>query len=69
MAFFSDRSFLHQHAQLAFVRTRDVDANKSQNITVSELQRDVIDQVRKLTEGGKNPTVRRENLEYDFAMY
>ena len=38
-------------------------------ITVSELQAYVIDQVRKLTAGGQNPTVRRENLESDFVVY
>jgi hypothetical protein len=38
-------------------------------ITVSELQAYVIEQVRKLTEGGQNPTVRRENLESDFVVY
>ena len=69
MAFFSPRSVLHQPAPLEFVRTRDVEANKTQNITVSELQRDVIDQVRKLTEGGQNQTVHRENSKYDFAVY
>ena len=57
MAFFSHRSFLHQRAQLEFGRTGDANANKNQNITVSELQRDAIDQVRKLTEGGQNLTV------------
>jgi hypothetical protein len=45
------------------------DANKDRVITVSELQAYVIDQVRTLTQGGQNPTVRRENLEYDFAVY
>ena len=45
------------------------DANKDQTVTVSELQVYVIDQVRKLTQGGQNPTVRRENLEADFVVY
>ena len=43
MAFFSHRSFLHQHALLEFVRTRDVRQTRIQHITVSELQSDVID--------------------------
>jgi len=34
-----------------------------------ELQSYLIEQVRKLTDGGQNPTVRRENLDYDFAVY
>ena len=29
----------------------------------------MIEQVRKLTAGGQNPTVRRENLDYDFVVY
>lgn len=51
------------------MRTRDVEANKTQHITISELQRDVIDQVRKLTESGQDQTARRENLKYDFAVH
>jgi hypothetical protein len=51
------------------LKNRQADANKDQLITVSELQAYVIDQVRKLTEGGQNPTVRRENLESDFIVY
>jgi WD40 repeat protein len=51
------------------LKNREADSNKDQIITVSELQAYVIDQVRKLTDGGQNPTVRRENLESDFAVY
>jgi uncharacterized caspase-like protein len=57
------------YALLNGLKNRGADTNKDQTITVSELQGYVIDQVRKLTEGGQNPTVRRENLEYDFAVY
>lgn len=38
-------------------------------ITVSELQTYVIDEVRRLTRGAQNPTVRRENLDFDFTVY
>ncbi len=51
------------------LKNHHADANKDRVITVSELQAYVIDQVRKLTEGGQNPTVRRENLESDFVVY
>lgn len=44
-------------------------SNKDHVVTVSELQAYVIEQVRKLTAGGQNPTVRRENLDYDFPVY
>jgi WD40 repeat protein len=57
------------YALLNGLKNRGADVNKDQTITVSELQAYVIDQVRKLTQGGQNPTVRRENLEYDFAVY
>ncbi|MEP6957386.1 MAG: caspase family protein [Nitrospirota bacterium] len=57
------------YALLNGLKNRGADANKDQTVTVSELQSYVIDQVRTLTEGGQNPTVRRENLEYDFAVY
>lgn len=57
------------YALLNGLKNRVADANRDHIITVSELQAYVIEQVRKLTEGGQNPTVRRENLEYDFAVY
>ncbi len=57
------------YALLDGLQQRHADTNKDQTITVSELQAYVIDQVRLLTQGGQNPTIRRENLEYDFAVY
>jgi len=51
------------------LKNHEADANKDQVITVSELQAYVIEHVRRLTQGGQNPTVRRENLESDFAVY
>ena len=57
------------YALLNGLKNRAADANKDSTVTVGELQTYVIDQVRKLTEGGQNPTVRRENLEYDFPVF
>ena len=57
------------YALLNGLKNHGADANKDLTITVSELQGYVIDQVRTLTQGGQNPTVRHENLEYDFAVY
>ena len=57
------------YALLNGLKNHGADANKDQTVTVSELQGYVIDQVRTLTQGGQNPTVRHENLEYDFAVY
>jgi hypothetical protein len=57
------------YALLQGLKNRQADANTDQRITVSELQAFVIEQVQQLTNGGQNPTARRENLEYDFAVY
>jgi WD40 repeat protein len=57
------------YALLNGLKNRGADSNKDQAVTVSELQAYVIEQVRTLTQGGQNPTVRRENLENDFIVY
>lgn len=57
------------YALLNGLKNRAADLNKDGIVTVSELQTYVIEQVRMLTEGGQNPTVRRENLDYDFAVF
>jgi uncharacterized caspase-like protein len=57
------------YSLLQGLRNGQADANKDHTVTVSELQTYVIDEVRKLTQGGQNPTARRENLDYDFAVY
>lgn len=54
-------------ALLTGLTQRAAVATNDQTITVNEIH--VIDQVRKRTERGQNPTVRRENLEYDFTVY
>jgi len=38
-------------------------------VTVSELQAYVMEEVRRLTKEAQHPTVRRENLDYDFEVY
>jgi WD40 repeat protein len=57
------------YAVLQGLKNGAADTNKDRTITVSELQGYVIEQVRTLTVGGQNPTARRENLDYDFAVY
>lgn len=51
------------------MKERAADSNKDKNISVNELQDYIIDEVRSLTNGGQNPTVRRENLENDFVVW
>jgi WD40 repeat protein len=42
---------------------------KAGRVKVSELINYVADRVKALTNGKQNPTMRRENLEYDFVIY
>jgi WD40 repeat protein len=57
------------YALLNGLKNARADADRNGEITVSELQAYVIEEVRKLTAGGQNPTVRRENLDYDFTVF
>jgi uncharacterized caspase-like protein len=57
------------YALLNGLKNGRADANKDAKVTVSELQAYVLEEVRRLTAGGQNPTVRRENLDYDFAVF
>ena len=57
------------YALLSGLRDGKADANHDGIVTVGELQAYVIEAVRRLTAGGQNPTVRRENLDFDFAVY
>jgi len=63
------RNGVFTYAVLQGLQHGRADSNSDHVITVSELQNYVIDQVRTLTQGGQNPTIRRENLEYDFVVY
>jgi hypothetical protein len=59
------------YAILQGLKSGAADANKHQVITVGELQAYVIEQVRKPTQGGQNPTARRvrvlRQLKWIFA--
>ena len=57
------------YALLEGLRNGKADRNGDGIVTVSELEAYVIDKVRTLTQGKQNPTVRRENLDYDFPVY
>lgn len=58
---------LFTHALLEGVQGQ-ADANADQVIQVSELRDYVTAKVRKLTHNRQTPTVRRENLEFDFQV-
>jgi WD40 repeat protein len=57
------------YALLDGLKNRAADANGDREVTVGELQTYVSTKVIELTRGGQNPTVRRENLAYDFAVF
>ena len=63
------RNGVFTYALLNGLKNLAADINKDGIVAVSELQGYVIEQVRDLTSGGQNPTVRRENLDYDFTVY
>jgi WD40 repeat protein len=44
------------------------DKNKDGKVQVSELRDYVLEEVRRLTDGRQAPTVRRENLDFDFPL-
>lgn len=45
------------------------DSNNDKRVSVSELKRYLFERVKELTDGKQTPTVRRENLQYDFPLY
>ncbi len=57
------------YALLNGLKSGKADANHDGTVSVGELQAYMIDEVRRLTAGGQNPTVRRENLDFDFSVY
>jgi hypothetical protein len=63
------RNGVFTYALLSGLKGGKADANHDGIVSVGELQAYVIDEVRRLTAGGQNPTVRRENLDFDFAVF
>ena len=57
------------YAVLDGLKNGKADRNGDGVVTVSELEGYVIDAVRELTHGRQNPTVRRENLDFDFVVF
>lgn len=57
------------YSVLKGLKLRAADHDHNGLVTVSELQRYVTKEVKRLTNGGQNPTVRQDNLENDFVVY
>jgi hypothetical protein len=57
------------YALLDGLKNHAADANGDREVSVGELQAYVSTKVVELTRGGQNPTVRRENLAYDFTVF
>ncbi len=56
------------YALLRGVKEKQADKNKNGRIQVSELRDYVMDEVRRLTHDRQSPTVRQENLEFDYTL-
>ena len=57
------------YAVLDGLKNGRADRNGDGVVSVSELEAYVIGTVGNLTQGAQNPTVRRENLDFDFRVY
>ena len=63
------RNGVFTYALLRGLTTREADRNKDGVITAGELEEYVARTVRSLTGEAQHPTLRRENLDYDFIVY
>jgi len=51
------------------LKTEKADSNGDREIWVSELKEYVTKKVQELTDGRQTPTLRQENLEFDFRVF
>ena len=56
------------YALLRGMKDKQADRNKDNRIQVSELRDYIIDEVRRLTRDQQSPTIRMENLEFDYTV-
>jgi uncharacterized caspase-like protein len=56
------------YALLRGLKDKQADRNKDNRIQVSELRDYIMDEVRRLTRDLQSPTVRTENLEFDYTL-
>jgi hypothetical protein len=57
------------YAFLDGLSLQKADKDNDNNVKVSEIRDYVIDKVVELTEGKQHPTIRKENLEFDFLVW
>jgi len=57
------------HVLLNSIKSMESDTNKDGEISVVELRDYVIEEVSRLTKGKQNPTVRRENVQFNFKVW
>ena len=63
------RNGIFTHSYLSGVRKYRCDSNRDGKVQISEITRWVYDMVRELTGGRQNPTLRKENVEFDYTIY
>jgi WD40 repeat protein len=63
------RNGIFTHSYLSGVRKYRCDSNRDGKVQISEITRWVYDMVRELTGGRQNPTLRKENVEFDYTVY
>ena len=51
------------------LKTEKADSNGDREIRVTELKEYVTEKVQELTDGRQTPTLRQENLEFDFRVF
>lgn len=51
------------------IKYLEADLNKDKKIFVNELKEYIIENVKKLTHNGQKPTVRKENMDYDYQIW
>jgi len=57
------------YSYLSGLRKFQADGNGDGRIQVSEITRWVYNMVKDLTSGRQNPTLRKENVEFDYTVY
>ena len=57
------------YSLLSGLKSQLADSNKNGEITVSEIKKYALKKVEKITNGKQKPTIRSDNLEFDFRVW